>query len=106
MGSIGPAGSTKALPWFLKPLRYFSPFRWACEALCASEFRNQHFLSKQRRRILPFNAISKVSGGDKTLEALGIKDSTYSNSMKNLQIMFGIHSIVSLMGLVFQNPRK
>jgi len=108
MGSIGPAGSTKALPWFLKPLRIFSPFRWACEALCAAEFRNQHFLSKQRRRILPFNVINsnKVSGGDRTLEALGIKDSTYSHSMKNLQIMFGIHSLVSLIGLILQHPRK
>ena len=108
MGSIGPAGSTKSLPWFLKPLRYFSPFRWACEALCAAEFRNQHFISKQRRRsIIPFNTIisNKIKGGDKTLEALGIKDSTYSNSMKNLQLMFGIHSLVSLLGLIFQHPK-
>ena len=111
MGTIGPAGnSNKQLPWFLAPLRYFSPFRWACEGLAAAEFRNRNFVPVKRNRIQLVSMLKgisgpKVTGGDRTLEALGIADSTYSNSVSKLKIMFGIHSLVCLLGLIFQQPK-
>jgi hypothetical protein len=39
LGAIGPAGVGKPLPWMLKPLREFSPVKWACEGLCVSELK-------------------------------------------------------------------
>lgn len=111
MGSIGPAGSTNNLPFFLKPLRYFSPFRWACEGLCAAEFKNQDFVSAKIRRVNPLSTLlsilpkkGSITGGDRTLEALGIKDATYSNSIKIMTIMFSCHCFASFLGLIFRAP--
>ena len=108
MGTIGPAGnSNKKLPWFLSPLRYASPFRWATEGLAAAEFRNRNFVPI-KRNIIPSISIlkgNKIAGGDRTLEALGIKESTYSNSISKLKIMFGLHSFICLLGLIFQQPK-
>jgi len=111
MGSIGPAGSSKNLPFILKPLRYFSPFRWACEGLCAAEFKNQEFIPVKKRGINPIPALlsilpkkSSITGGDRTMEALGIKDATYSNAVKTMTIMFACHCFASFIGLIFRAP--
>jgi len=84
------------LPFLLKPLRYFSPFRWACEGLCAAEFKNQEFIPIKIRRINPIPTFlsilpkkTSITGGDRTMEALGIKDATYSNAITIMTIMFG-----------------
>eukprot|EP01039_Chlorochromonas_danica_P009923 gene9922-10973_t len=44
MGAIGPAGlGIASLPSLLRPFRYFSPIKWACEALCCAEFEGKVF---------------------------------------------------------------
>ncbi len=52
MGAIGPAGvnAKKQLPAVLTPFRYFSPMKWACEALCALEFKGQSFYTDNTQK--------------------------------------------------------
>ena len=41
LGAVGPSGTARfdgAFGWLLRPLRNISPFRWATETLCISEF--------------------------------------------------------------------
>lgn len=64
MGTIGPGGAGKEVPLIMKPFRYGSPMRWACESLCASEFRGRQFGVVENIRP-PSNlraAFSSVSG--------------------------------------------
>lgn len=49
MGAIGPSGVGKNLNPLLRPLRDLSPFRWACEGLCAAEFKGKAFGTSEAR---------------------------------------------------------
>ncbi len=124
IGAIGPGSTDKSLPRFLQPLRYASPFRWACEALSVAELQGQTFhTARTEAKANPFKVMKSITSalfsgvagrlvkgkpgikrdGDHALEALGLKnkvDNTYA--VQGLSNMIMIHSLVALVGLWFQ----
>lgn len=126
IGAIGPGSTDKSLPRFLQPLRYASPFRWACEALSVAELQGQAFQvprAGEKSKATPFKVlksavtalVSSVAGrlvkvrpgvkrdGDHALEALGLKNkANNAYAVSGLSNMILIHSLVALVGLWFQ----
>lgn len=117
-GAIGP-GKAKGggdVSWALRALRNASPIRPACEALCAAEFRNQHFATP-RATSLPRNLFrllfhlfrsgggggGEKTAGDKVLQDLALGGASLSGSKASLARMALVHSCLALVGLMLSS---
>ena len=113
MGVINPSGvdSTIIQPIYIQFLKLISPIRWAIEGLCISEYKGMEFsrkgygLFKTIASDAPkMGAMAMVQNGDQVLNALGLQESTWEQSMHMLGRLTGANILISLLGLKFCGP--
>lgn len=113
VGIINPGGvdPNESQSRFVEWLRLVSPIRWAIEALCVAEYRGMEFAKPKKGffRTLVNDAprmggLALVQNGDQVLDALGLTDRTWEDSMWALAKLTGANLIFSLLGLSFCGP--
>ena len=129
MGTIGPVklqkGKKDHLPAYLKFVRYASPIRSACEAICVAEFSNKTFAKSKIESTLKFikfipsmisdfafrvykNRLQPITkrqrkDGDYVLKDIGLANSSYNGGNFSLMKMVLIHTALAFIGLMFNN---
>lgn len=117
VGVINPSGvdPQRAPPVIAQLMKRISPFAYAIHAVMIAEFQDMQFVSSTTGgrwwssvvKDLPrMGAMAMVRNGNQVLEALGLKQETYLNAMKQLTYLTGIHLVLSWWGLAFQRRRR
>ena len=113
VGVINPSGVDphRAPPVITQLMKRISPFAYAIHAVMIAEFQDMEFVSSSGGRRwwssivqdLPrMGAMAMVRNGNQVLDALGLKQETYTSAMKQLAYLTGIHLVLSWWGLAFR----
>lgn len=116
VGIINPSGvdANYSKPLFVRFMKQFSPFAHCIEALCIGEYSDVKRFGRLPHSRLAFfrgsrpirmGALALVRNGDQVLQALGLKGTAYTDSMKRLVYITIGNLFLSCIGLIRQQPR-